>query len=179
MSEKYIPIIDLASALYINQLQKLEDKALVYLNMINVESATNAQLDIIGDYVNLNRNGLDDDIYKLFIKAEIVANASRGRMNELLTSIELLTGNSNNYIMPYTKAIDVYADVDSLLGQYIVEFLERAVEAGTKVATVQPYSTAGFFGFSDFYGETTDADTFGDATDPAVGGAFSYIITGG
>lgn len=175
MTEKYIPIIDLASALYIDQLQELENLANIYFNMVNINSAIGDQLNIVGGYVNLKRNGMDDDTYKLFIKAEIIATSSKGRINELLTALDLLTENENSYIVPYTKAIDVYADVSTLLGQYILEFLERAVDAGVNVMTVQPASTDGLFGFE---GDIT-ATTFGDLTDSSVGGNFSYIITGG
>src|SRR5687768_16247400 len=50
-----------------------------------VDTAEGDQLDIIGRIVGLDREGLDDDDYRRYIRARIAANNSNGTIEDLLT----------------------------------------------------------------------------------------------
>lgn len=173
MTEKYIPIIDLANALYIKQYQELETSVIKFSTLMKIDSTEGEALDFIGDQVGMKREGRDDETYRLFIKAKAIANSSEGKISDILTAIDLLSANDLGYIQEYTKAIDVYLDVDPDLAKCIKEFLQQVVEAGVKIMTVQPAVCPGCFGFED----SEDSETFGDITDQTAGGDFSYIIT--
>lgn len=181
-------LTDLINAAFGKHFEHLLSNYPMYTELTNIDVASGKALDEIGEKVNERRIGKPDNLYRLFIKARIIANSSLGRVNELQDALELITGNKNNYIhlFEYNKAIAVYVDLDVTdpehlsLAKYIKKFIKGAVEAGTMVTFVRPFEDLGpRFRFRDLNESPYVVDTewsFGDLTDPAVGGKFNYIL---
>lgn len=68
-----------------DQVQLLEDDVFAVVTQRVATAAVGVQLDIIGAMVGQERGGRDDVDYLEWIEARILANASRGTPNEVLT----------------------------------------------------------------------------------------------
>lgn len=58
----------------------------------DINQAEGLQLDDIGDNYDIERNGYDDDMYRFFIKARIMARKSNGTFNDLIRACANLLG---------------------------------------------------------------------------------------
>ncbi len=75
------PAIDLATAM------------LAVLNGFDVNTAVGAQLDVLGNRVGRPRNGVaDNEIYRRYVRAQIVANRSDGVIDDILAVAVLVIG---------------------------------------------------------------------------------------
>jgi len=169
MNQVFIPIEKLIGALT-DRLYELEEKLFNINEVYNLEEAEGKQLDFIGYLVGMPRITASDETYKLYIKAQIILNSSKGRINDLLSALDLLAGESS-YIIIYAMGLDLYADVDYDTAVFIKQKMQEAVMAGVKILTVQPVND-GCFGFLG----SENSDTFGTIHDPEIGGNFSSII---
>jgi hypothetical protein len=60
-------------------------------NLLNLEEADGAQLDLIGDIVGEKRSGRDDEEYLRWIKFRIFANTSRGFVDDVVKALKFIT----------------------------------------------------------------------------------------
>lgn len=72
------------------QTQECEDNAFDLLLTRQVEAATGATLDGIGDIVGMARQGRSDSDYRNFIKAQILINRRSGEIETLIEVVRLL-----------------------------------------------------------------------------------------
>lgn len=76
------------------QAQDLEDAAQLLLTIVNIDDSVGAQLDVIGRVVGQIRAGASDAIYRLYLKARIIANRSSGTPEQLFSIMRALFGST-------------------------------------------------------------------------------------
>lgn len=77
-------------AIFVRQLQQVEDALCELMLLRGVQVAEDIYLDEIGALVGQTRNGLADTEYRKFIQAKIRANRSRGTSADILSVTRLL-----------------------------------------------------------------------------------------
>lgn len=119
------------------QFDDLETAGQTLLTMLDVEASEGAQLDVIGRIVGQPRNGVDDDIYRLYLNARALANKSAGTVEDIFKVMRALYGQTEaqpRYFGGWVKqfAIRVAAVLtrsEALIG---VDFLGDAKEAAAR-----------------------------------------------
>jgi hypothetical protein len=91
-------------AVYVRQLQDLEDSAFSILNETNISNAVGAQLDNIGSIIGEGRFGRSDADYRLAIKARIILNISSGQIESIIAILRALLGTVTVQITEYFPA---------------------------------------------------------------------------
>ncbi len=86
-------IVSLIRALAVG-VQALEDDAFGVLVSTTLTAATNNDLDHWGALVGERRGGLDDQRYRTFIEARILANQSKGSRDELIRILQIISAPS-------------------------------------------------------------------------------------
>lgn len=159
-----------------NRTQAIEDAMWQLIVLRSVETASGAQLDMLGRIVGQPRNALNDDIYRLHIKAKIRLNATSGTMEEILSIFSLLIPDATLSIIEYFPASFVLRISDFLMPEeqatFMNSFLQRAKAGGVRAILEYFLSEdEDSFSFADGPGAG-----FGDATDPDVGGNLSGAL---
>lgn len=72
------------------ELQVIED-IIAELYGISVDTATDNELDVLGRIVGENRKGKGDDVYRIWVKARMMANRSSGTAEELMAIAYIVT----------------------------------------------------------------------------------------
>lgn len=73
-----------------NKIQEIEDALWQLYTERGIDTAVGAQLDILGKILDYTRGGLDDDIYRLRLRAKIALNRDSGTIAEILSIFALL-----------------------------------------------------------------------------------------
>lgn len=167
---------------YLNRLQELEDTTWAVLESRLIDNAVDSQLDVLGKLVGQRRMGLDDDTYRLFIKARALVNRSKGRGPDIIGLCTLLFGEFNTLLVemyPASFVIETAAAsplTPALAGQVrqIARLIAaaRAAGVGSSIHYTEE-DEAGLFEFSN--SGTQVADTphgFSGVVAPTVGGTF-------
>lgn len=130
---------------YLDQIQDLEDFYFDLYVLRSVDSAEDQQLDDLGDLVGQKRNGMQDDEYRLFVKARILANKSKGYNPTLLKIIRILNATTPIKMREYyPKAVvyEVFApDANPMITSR--DLLQRAKASGVNLdyqASPQDYA---------------------------------------
>lgn len=131
------------------ELQILEDTFWDVLNSRALDTATSAQLSVLGALVGQERNALtlDDDLYRLCIRARIALNRSAGAIPEVLTVFEGVfpTGSFTLTELPpasFTLRVSG-AVVDDDTAALLLSFLTQARAAAVKADLIyEPVTTA-------------------------------------
>lgn len=120
-------------AIFLNQVQLLEDAIHATVSAWDIETAIGWRLDAIGALVGQARIGETDAIYRAFVKARIRANRSLGRPSDLQTICQLTVGT-------YTyreSANNVYVHVPTALSEAfssgLLSLLQLAKPQGVRV----------------------------------------------
>ena len=126
-----------------------------------IDSATGVQLDGIGDIVGRLRNALDDAHYLLWLKAQMLANASAGCPETLVRIVKLLVGTSNVVhlynVYPAAVLIDITGVLPTVASD-LMQILPTAVAGGVNLQFIYSmYDDAHTFTFSS--GDTEEAST--------------------
>ena len=77
-------------AAYLDRVQALEDAAHPLLGERDIDQATGHRLDGIGQIAQVLRSGLDDNTYRLQLKAELAVLRSQGTAEDILGIAQLL-----------------------------------------------------------------------------------------
>jgi hypothetical protein len=100
---------------YLNRVQELEDTAWLVINSRTLDGE-GAQLDLIGSFLVEPRGELDDDDYKIALRAKLRIMRSSGRPLDLqeVAALSLPEGFSHNYSEAYPKTaiVEVGGEVD-------------------------------------------------------------------
>lgn len=118
----------------------LETALLAVLNNANVDNATGFLLDLVGKWVGRARNGVaDDEIYRRYIRAQIVVNRSDGVINDILAVARLVVDDPDVGLILRNDGIAAYVlQVSSVaLDPDVVDVLVRLVVKATS-AGVRP-----------------------------------------
>jgi hypothetical protein len=122
---------------YLGGAQDFEDVAYQIINARSLDIVAGYQLDGLGQIVNLPRSGLEDEEYRLRIKAELAVLTSQGSIEDLTVILQLLIGmpsppdiQIDEYYPKaiYMRARDWIVDEDPVV---ITNLLRRAVSAAT------------------------------------------------
>ena len=85
---------------YLNEIQPLEDIAFELKdNVLDLDAAEGAQLDIIGEIVGEERFQRDDDTYRTAIYIRILVNGSGGEIDTLNTIIDLFFDGTISFLL--------------------------------------------------------------------------------
>jgi hypothetical protein len=78
--------------IFIDKIQEIENVLDDVQRMRWIDEATNIQLDVLGAIVGVERNGREDDAYRIVIKAHIRANYASGIPEDFFEVFSLLLG---------------------------------------------------------------------------------------
>ena len=157
------------------QVQDAEDATFGMIDSRTLDLATGAQLDIIGEIVDIARGGLSDDDYRVEIKVKIGKNTSQGGHEKIISIFMLLTGANRVHLTSnHTGSVDIGSEVDipdeSINSVY--ESIEQIVGGGIRVDHIMCYDETEAFAFEG----NTDAPALGFADDAgATGGKFGRV----
>lgn len=165
---------------YVARVQELEDTAWDVLEKRTLDGE-GAQLDAIGRLVMRYRGDLDDDNYKIALRAQIRVLRSKGQPRDLedVATLSLPTGFDYLYDEDYPKSttIEVVGAVD-FDANVLWYNLVRAKPAGTRLFLVYEESPSeDAFTFTSEADETDDVTGFGDDDEEgAAGGSLVDVI---
>lgn len=149
----------------ISPLQDQQDTLYSMLTQTFVTNAVGYQLDVIGLYVGITRQGFGDDLFRLFIQVQIAINNSQGTPNQIMTIMMLITGATNCLYLPYPPAaLDLQVNVDLAsylqdigLGQTaFIALIQEVIPAGVLLYGISSYN-----GPKNAFGFFEDPDALG------------------
>lgn len=120
-------------------LQDIENMYQALLTERSIYTAVGAQLDVIGKLVGQLRNALDDDDYRRYLFARVVANKSSGLTEELIKVARLIIDDPAAYIYVQNGGdATVIMRIEDLavsdeLGAILMAFLLVTVAGGVRI----------------------------------------------
>ncbi len=124
---------------FVEPIQELEDEAQKVLLQRTLDNAVGFLLDGIGKLVGQQRLGLDDETYRRYIRARIVANNSDGMMEDLIAIADLIVFDDDaTYVVENQGAACCVLRVEGIalpnpLADILIAFLRSAAVAGVRV----------------------------------------------
>ncbi len=119
--------------------QPIEDALTQLLTQRTLDTAVGAQLDAIGVIVGQARGGLDDDTYRLYLRARIAVHRSNGTFNDLIKVATLLVDDDAAMIVIHnegTATVRLFVSNVVLtddIAAVIANFEQSAVSAGVRI----------------------------------------------
>ncbi len=172
------PKIEALLRALLGPVQELEDTLWAMYTERFVSTAVGAQLDLIGRIVGQERLGYADESYRRLVRARVAANRSDGTVADLVTITQLVVDNEDADVViepQYPAAVVVRVEGEAVTedtANIAISLLRRGAAGGVRILFE--------------YSESDDADTFafdggtglgfGDATNPATGGAFAGVL---
>jgi hypothetical protein len=134
--------------------------------------ATGAQLDGIGRLVDLSREGLAEETYRRYLRAQILLLKCNGTPEDLIAVVSALVGPHIDVALDEYRGALAALDLRGPLGDGVVDdtvtLLSKAKPAGVRVLVEASEAPGGFTFDSD-----DEAECFSDVHDPAsAGGIF-------
>jgi hypothetical protein len=125
---------------FMDQHDDLEQAGVDIETYRSIDTATGVQLDALGDFLGRARNGYDDAQYRLFLRAQVMANASFGHPDSLIEILQLLDNGFAPGSITYTEIGPATSVLHCLvplgeqpLGEVFISFLRQAKANGTRV----------------------------------------------
>lgn len=149
----------------LTEVQESEDAIYDVGNFFLVDNAVGIGLDYLGNIVGQARNGLDDDLYRTFIRARIGVNKSNGTPTDLMTVAEIIEEPNPEFpnqifptyieVYPASVIIYLYGNLDSIaLRSLKNQLLQAARAAGIALDVIDLDITDGNpFHFANTYNE--------------------------
>lgn len=146
----------------------LESTILAVMAQRNVDDAVGFQLTQLGTLVGQPRRGItDDDLYRRYVRARILANRSDGQPEHAYRIVRAVLGESlhtlrlvNEGAAAFTMRIETEA-VDWTIADAVINFLRKGASGGVRVVLE--------FAIDD----PDDAFTFSNTNDYIAGNGFS------
>lgn len=136
--------------------------------------AQNAQLDILGRIVGQPRNGMSDEIYRLWIKARILINRSWGSAPQILEVLRLATGEDPLYHLvqmpPAAFELWVNTSMDDENAQAVASIVQSIKAAGVRSQTTWSPDVTTTFKLSSQSGTVETSSTRGLADETQTSG---------
>jgi len=158
---------------YLQRWQELEDMAYDFFELLDIDTAVGAQLDLIGEIVGEERHTLDDDRYRKFIYLRIFRQRKLGTIPNTTELYKRLTGADRvRYTPLYPAGASYYAhNPDGVLsGAELRSIMLTMIPAGVELELTAGTEPGAFA----FEGDDTGGG-FGDANDPATGGGLAGL----
>ena len=125
---------NILTACYLQQIQYLEDEIHRVVAAWDLDTATGFRLRILGSLVGQPNISADDEVQRLFIKARVRVNQSRGRIPDLLAVADLLIPGYQYYELSQYVWFDVKASgMTYPKSDAIHKMLKAAAPAGVRV----------------------------------------------
>jgi hypothetical protein len=145
---------------FINQVQLIENMLDDVRKKRLLTSATNNQLDSIGDIIGLTRAGLSDDNYRIALYRQILLNMSSGQPENIIEYIDSIASSPFRLCEPYMASILVY--MHEIISPWSLLFNGvnnlRPIGVNFEVIHVEDESLT--FNFGDEDGHVTDGYGF-------------------
>ena len=97
---------------YLEQIQDLEDALFQLITDRTIETAVGPQLDGIGSIVGEDREGRDDDDYRLAIRVRILLNLTDGTIEQVIEILKLATEGKTIHVVNQAHGQSVLLDGD-------------------------------------------------------------------
>ena len=157
----------------------LEDVFQSLIHDRTIETATDATLDIIGAIVGQARlyddsnTLIDDDLYRLHIKARIKRNTSQGLAEDLIDWANFIF---NSDLVMYDGSLGRFSlGISKKLSSSEIALVRSDAlgkPLGVRFDTLITFDQDSIFGFAPI----ANAKGFGDVNDPSAGGKFAEIV---
>jgi hypothetical protein len=143
----------------------------------NIDTAVGVQLDRIGRIVGEERQGREDDVYRLYLKVRVALNRASGTGDEILNVMSLVLGDSLDALEFYYPASLVVEAIDlEVSAPDVARILGDVVAAGVYALFVySSYPEEETFSFYD--GEADDSTEIIDAARGFASEAFNLLST--
>lgn len=151
-------------AVYLEQVQHLEEQAAAIPAAFLVDSATGFRLDWIGRKVGQTRIGSNDDTFRTYIKGRIASNRSRGRIVDVCRIAALILSTWSYEQFSTTVVVYTSDDLTLEMRQAVWDMLQRAAPAGVLVYLIQTPGTTFTFGRDGYDDGSAFATTNSDGT---------------
>lgn len=125
--------------IFADRIQEIENVAWEFLSILDIDLMEGAQLDLIGRIVGQPRNELADDLYRIFLKAKIGVNTSRGNWDSVWQVYEILLAGTEGYVwecFPATIQLFYHDSIDSIIEDNLLGVMQQVAGAGIKVWAV-------------------------------------------
>ncbi len=130
------------------QYQDSENAIYKIYSSYSIDSITGYSLDILGEIVGQKRQGLSDNIYRIYLKAKIGKNVSSGTLSDIRSIWRLLAPNADLQILEsYPCSISINTNIDFTKDEWLaVKSFTDVLTAGVRLNDIIVYD--GFpFGF--------------------------------
>ncbi len=163
---------------YLEQIQELEEAIWFVIFGRMPDYAEGDQLDQLGKIVGRARNGMPDDLFRVYIKAQIRVNRSNGTPLDLIEILQLIDTATFHLIEYPIASFLIYFTTapDSYAAQAIPQLVKagRAGGVNALVTYVTDSDRGALFGAGS-YDPTLNADRgWSSSYDPTVGGLFGH-----
>lgn len=144
--------------------------------------AVGAQLDGIGQLINLPRNGLDDAEYLIFILGTIAENFSDTTLSTMTNIVQIFFQPLQLQVFEHFPAeVDFEiagSALDPTLYQTVAKAIQASVGAGIKVGYIATFSNTTAFKYDSALPRPplTGNAGYGDALAPGPGGEYAGVI---
>lgn len=161
------------------QVQALEDVLWDLHVERRLARATGAQLDGIGRLVDLSREGLAEETYRRYLRAQILLLRCNGTPEDLIAVVSALVGSHVGVRLDEYRGALTALGLRGALGNGVVDdavtVIRKAKPAGVRVLVEASEASGGFVFDSD-----DEAERFGDVHDPqsagGVLGSAQYVL---
>lgn len=150
-----------------NGIQTLEDYIYEFYGLLDIDTAHNSWLDLIGEIVGQPRYNTTDEIYRALIRAKIGQNSSDGTYEYIMSIFKILTGSVTVKLTELDYAsIAIWSETEApaSIQSLIYGFIDSAVAGGVEVAEVGVYDDMEPFGFVSTTMGSLDIYGFGSIT---------------
>jgi len=157
------------------QIQELEDAIFDLIEDRSLNSAIGVQLDQLGKIIGIERQGFDDDFYRILLFVQIGINVSQGEPEKVIDVFKLLTEASIVHLQEWFKAgvgLGTNSSIDPTLVNFFLRNIQRVVPAGVRVDHIWCWVEDDAFAFA---GGPGIAKGFDDLLAPGDGGQFAFL----
>ncbi len=153
------------------RVQDIEDVLIDYLDHKKISTAYGQLLDDLGSLVGAERQGFDDDFYRILVYIKIAENFTEGQPEPLISAYKLMTGATNvEYKNLGGGNIEIVSNGFSPTfdTSFMLQQLNRLLAAGVSLNSITFVDTEDAFKFDEGPG-------FGDPNGLGGGKLGSYI----
>jgi hypothetical protein len=152
------PIFNLMCAIYLQQVQYVEDAIHDTVAAWDVDTAVGWRLTALGALVGQQRISSDDDVFRIYVQARIRANRSVGKFQDVWDIAMLLIPGFRYYELSQNCFFEVQSeDLDSGMALAVQQMLDRAAPAGVRVHLTWGNDIDGSFTFAQTAAAEVDA----------------------
>ena len=159
---------------FMEQVQEVEDSLQTFPTARALATATGAQLDGIGEILDLERGTFDDAVYRIILYAKIAEYNSNGTINDIINMLILCSGCIDvtiNEIGQATMMITINQSSNTL---GLNDIVNNCKLAGVNFELIESYAEP--FAFLEYTANNNTPKGFDDLTNPGDGGILSNVI---